>query len=90
MLTDLFNIFIIVFFVAFGLTRPHIALCSVIWVDLYKPQDMSYGLLAGKPLSFILTLFFFTSLVLNLKKVRFPQSKLFIFQPVLCLLRQKV
>ncbi|NTS78290.1 putative O-glycosylation ligase, exosortase A system-associated [Catenovulum sp. SM1970] len=79
MITDLFLASIMCIFFFYGWTRPHVALSAVIWVDTLKPQTTSFSFLAGKPLSLIFTLFFFTVLFLNLKKVKIPKSKNYIF-----------
>jgi len=75
MITDLFFSFAILVFFAYGLTRPHIALAGVIWTDTISPQLLSYSFLAGKPLSLLVTLFFFMTVVLNMSKVSAPKQK---------------
>jgi probable O-glycosylation ligase (exosortase A-associated) len=79
MITDLFFSFIIILFIIFGFSRPHVALVAVIWIDIVKPQNTSFSFLSGTPLSFILTLFFFISFVINIKKIKAPKSVLYHF-----------
>ncbi len=79
MITDLFLSTLMLFFVLKGINNPHIALCAVVWVDIVKPQNISFSFLAGKPLSLILTVFFFFSLLINLKKIKKPKSGLYFF-----------
>lgn len=74
MITDLFWLAILLCFFAFGLTRPHVALASVIWTDVLKPQDLSFSFLAGKPLSLIVTVFFLISMLINFKKIKRPTN----------------
>jgi probable O-glycosylation ligase (exosortase A-associated) len=73
-LSDILFSSLIVLFIIFGLTRPHVALCCVIWVDTLKPQSLSFSFLAGKPLSLIVTLAFFISLFINVKKISRPKT----------------
>ena len=75
MLSDLLWIAIICIFSALGLKRPYIAYCCVIFIDLLKPQNLSFSILANKPLSLIVTLVFFISIIINHKKLSLPSSK---------------
>ncbi len=74
MLTDLFLSLILLGFVIFGFSRPHIALCSAVWVNIVKPQSTSFSFLAGQQLSLLFTLFFFMVFALQFKKIRFPKN----------------
>jgi probable O-glycosylation ligase (exosortase A-associated) len=74
-ITDLFWILILGVFSFFGLKRPYIAYCCVIFVDLLRVQNLSFSILANKPLSLIVTLVFFISLIMNFKKCALPQKK---------------
>ncbi len=76
MLSDLLWMIILACLMLIGLTRPYIALCAVIFIDVLKPQDLSYGFLIGKPLSLIATLAFFASMAFNFKEISFPRKKL--------------
>lgn len=69
MLSDL--LYLSVLFVIFttGLTRPHIALMGVVWVDVFKPHNFSSGFLATAPLSMICALFFLFSFFINSNKL---------------------
>jgi len=74
MLSDLMWVFILAIFAVYGLTRPYIALCGVVWVDTLMPQDISYDFLVGKPISFIMALLFIISFVVNIRKNSFPRK----------------
>jgi probable O-glycosylation ligase (exosortase A-associated) len=75
MLSDLLFVVIFFLFLFFGISRPYIALSAVIWVDIFKPQDISSSFLSGKPLSFVAASFFFLSLFLGFSKINKPQKK---------------
>jgi len=66
---------IIFTFSLFGLKRPYIAYCCVIFVDILRPQTLSFSILANKPLSLIVTIIFFISLITNYKKLSSPKYK---------------
>ena len=74
MISDLFAIGLFLLFVIFGLSRPSIALCGVVWVDNFRPQEMSVSFLQGKPMSAFMTVFFLMTLVINAKKLNVPKS----------------
>lgn len=74
MLTDLLWSFIILSFIFFGMSRPYILLAAVIWVDVLRPQDLSFSFLIGKPISLIVTGFFLLSFIINISKVKRPAS----------------
>jgi probable O-glycosylation ligase (exosortase A-associated) len=57
-----------------GLRSPYIALYTVIFVDILKPQALSYGFLANSSLSLFVTGILLTSMILNFKKLTFPQN----------------
>ncbi len=75
MLSDLLWVFIIGLFVLFGFSRPFIALSGVLFVDILRPQDLSFNFLANKPIALFVTLFFFMSLIINWKKWNIPSFK---------------
>ncbi|MBA6377933.1 MULTISPECIES: putative O-glycosylation ligase, exosortase A system-associated [unclassified Colwellia] len=75
MLSDILWIIILFTFSFLGLKRPYIAYCCVIFVDILKPQNLSFSILANKPLSLIVTIVFFLSLMMNHKKCSFPNYK---------------
>jgi probable O-glycosylation ligase (exosortase A-associated) len=79
MITDLITLFILLIFIGFGFSRPYIALCGVVWVDVYKPQSTSYSFMSDKPLSLILTVFFLTTLIINRKSITVPKVFLYHF-----------
>ncbi len=74
MLTDLLWSIIIFLFIFLGMSRPYVLLAGVIWVDVIKPQDLSFSFLYGKPLSLLVTVFFLLSFFLNISKIRRPAS----------------
>lgn len=76
MLSDLLWLIVLCTFCLFGLKRPYIALTAVIFVDILKPQNLSFSFLAGKPLSFIMTLVFILSLLLTKHGWKVPEKKL--------------
>ena len=76
MLSDILWVLIILLFALPGLKYPYIALCGVIFVDIVKPQTLSYSFLAGKPIALIIALIFFFSLVVNRKQLSIPRKKL--------------
>ena len=72
MLSDLLWCSVLITFALYGLANPFVALCGVIWVDILKPQNLSFSFLAGKPLSLIVTIVFFISLISHPKDIRVP------------------
>ena len=75
MITDIIFTIIISLFCFFGFKRPYIALTGAMWVNTVKPQQLSYGFLAGAPLSMIMTMIFVLSLISNSRKIKFPRDK---------------
>ena len=75
MISDLITLILIAFFVIYGMNRPHIAMCGLVWINTYKPQESSYAFMSGQPISFLFTLFFILVCLLNYKKVKIPSSK---------------
>jgi probable O-glycosylation ligase (exosortase A-associated) len=75
MISDISWIIILIIFAIAGLKRPYIALSCVIFVDILKPQNLSFSILANKPLSLIFTLIFFISLLINFRKCSIPNKK---------------
>lgn len=76
MLSDILWVLIILLFALPGLKYPYIALCGVAFIDIVKPQTLSYSFLAGKPIALIITLVFLFSLVVNRKQLSIPRKKL--------------
>lgn len=76
MASDILWVLIISLFVIPGLKHPYLALCGAVFVEIVTPQSLSYSFLAGKPVSFGVLMFFFTSLLLNMKKLSIPRKKL--------------
>lgn len=79
MITDLLNSIIFVSFVFYGLRKPQVALAGVIWIDLYKPQLLSYSFLLEKPLSLLMVGYFLVVMVLNFDKFRRPSKISYVF-----------
>lgn len=79
MISDLFTLIIISTFIWKGTTRPDLMMCLLVWINAYKPQETSFGFLAGQPLSMYLTLYFFVVFVFNLKKIRIPRAPMYHF-----------
>jgi len=74
-LSDILWIIILCVFSFFGLKRPYVAYCCVIFVDILKPQNLSFSILANKPLSLIVTAIFFLSIILNFKEIKLPRIR---------------
>ncbi len=83
MLSDILWIIVLCVFAFLGLKRPYIAYCCVIFVDILKPQNLSFSILANKPLSLIVTLVFFISLAFNHKRCSLPKYKVISFLTLL-------
>lgn len=74
MISDVLWILTISISVCFGLRSPYILLYTVIFIDILKPHNLSYGFLSTVPLSLILTLLLFFSMVVNIKKLTIPRN----------------
>ncbi|WP_017444364.1 putative O-glycosylation ligase, exosortase A system-associated [Gayadomonas joobiniege] len=74
MISDLFALAIISLFIIFGFKRPYVALSGLIWIDNFRPQELSVSFLNGKPLSALFTAYFLLVLLINLRQVKFPSS----------------
>lgn len=74
MISDILWTFILIVFAFTGLKRPYIALSGVIFVDILKPQSLSFSFLAGKPVSFAMTLILLFSMILNFNQISKPKS----------------
>ena len=75
MVTDIFMSLILLALMFYSFTRPHVAACMAVWINLVKPQNTSFAFLAGQPLSLITTALFFLVLIFNFNKLRVPKSK---------------
>lgn len=76
MLSDILWIIILGVFSFLGLKRPYIAYCCVIFADILKPQNLSFSILANKPISLIVTAVFFISLITNFKEIKLPKIRI--------------
>ncbi len=74
MISDILWLIIFTTFIVFGINRPYVALSSVIFIDILKPQALSTSFLSGKPLSLIFTIFFFISFLINIKDIKKPKT----------------
>ena len=79
MVTDIFMSLILLALMFYSFTRPHVAACLAVWINLVKPQNTSFAFLAGQPLSLITTALFFLVLIFNFNKLRVPKSKSYHF-----------
>lgn len=73
-MVDIFVFFIFLFFIFFGFTRPYVAFCGYIWVDVFNPQKLSYGFLSTMPMSLSMAVLCLLSVFLNSKKLSKPQD----------------
>jgi probable O-glycosylation ligase (exosortase A-associated) len=73
MLSDTFWLITLGICALYGLKSPYIALYTVMFVDILKPQQLSFGFLAGKPLSLALTSVLLISLLINARKLQTPR-----------------
>lgn len=73
-MVDIFILFVFLFFALFGLTRPHIAFCGYIWVDIFNPQKISFGFLSTLPMSLTMGVICFFCLLFNMKKIEKPSN----------------
>lgn len=73
MLSDLLWVMLIGIFILFGIKKPYIVLSGVLFVDILKPQNLSFNFLADKPLALVITLVFFMSMALNQNQWRLPK-----------------
>ncbi|MFT5677123.1 MAG: putative inorganic carbon (HCO3(-)) transporter [Paraglaciecola sp.] len=71
-MTDLFLVLVILMFIIFGLTRPIIACGGYIWTDVVTPHKITFGFMAGQPISLVLAVLVMISLVINVNKLKKP------------------
>jgi probable O-glycosylation ligase (exosortase A-associated) len=62
-------------FIVSGLRRVHLMYCGYIFVEIFKPQEMSQSFLAGSSISLIMVLFVAISFVINFKQMSIPSKK---------------
>ncbi|WP_340679165.1 putative O-glycosylation ligase, exosortase A system-associated [Paraglaciecola sp.] len=74
MISDLLVTLVLIAIFIYGFSRPAVALCGIVYIDLYKPQGNSYSFLAGAPLSMVIAVFLFITMLMNFKKVTNPKS----------------
>ena len=73
-MVDIFVFFVFLFFVFFGITRPYVAFCAYLWVDVFNPQKLSYGFLSTVPMSLSVAVICLLSVFLNPKKLSKPHD----------------
>jgi probable O-glycosylation ligase (exosortase A-associated) len=73
-MADIFILFIFLFFLFFGITRPYVAFCGYIWVDIFNPQKISFGFLSTLPMSLTMGLICFCCLLFNMQKIKKPSN----------------
>jgi probable O-glycosylation ligase (exosortase A-associated) len=73
MISDILWVLVFIICVFFSLRSPYIAIYTVIFADIFKPQQLSYSFLAGKPLSMGLTTVLLLSLLINARKLQAPR-----------------
>ena len=76
--SDLVAVIILAAFIIVGFTRPAVATCAVVWVDLYKPQILSFSFLSGKPISMIIVAYCFLIYLICQKKLSFPRRRAYV------------
>ena len=74
MILDLLLLIILSTFIIVGLKKPYIAFMGYMWVDLIVPQQLSHGMLQRKPLSMIIAIVCFSSLIINIRSLRWHKS----------------
>ena len=74
MISDLLVTLVLMAILIYGFSRPCIALCGIVYIDLYKPQGNSYSFLAGAPLSMVIAVFLFITMLINVKKITTPKN----------------
>jgi len=72
MLTDLGLSTLLLLLFILGLTRPHVAVCAVVFVDLFVPQQVSVNFLNGKPIALIAAGVLALSLVIGIRRCAYP------------------
>lgn len=73
-MVDIFVFFVFLFFLCFSITRPYVAFCGFLWVDVFNPQKLSYGFLSTIPMSLSMAVICLLSIFLNSKKLSKPQD----------------
>ena len=74
MISDLLVVLVLMAIFTYGFARPCVALCGIVYIDLYKPQGNSYSFLAGAPLSMIIAVFLFMAMLINARKLTTPKN----------------
>lgn len=74
-MSDIYIFLFILISIYFSLRNPVIAFCLNIWIDLIKPQAITFGFIHNQPLSAIAFFTLFISLVINIRKLKFSNLK---------------
>lgn len=78
-MTDLLGLLTILLFTLFSFKKPHIAMLLLVWVEAYKPQESSLGLLGTLPISMIAFSILVIVMLFNLSRLSVPKSGLYHF-----------
>lgn len=78
-MTDLLGLLTIAIFGLCSLKKPHLAILLVVWVEAYKPQESSFGLLGSLPVSMIAFSILLVVMLFNMAKLTVPKSGLYHF-----------
>lgn len=78
-MSDIFVFFVMLLFFLYGLTRPAVAFAGYVWVDTVVPQKVVFGFMSGKPISMVMAILCFFSLVIGFRKLKFPNSSAHLF-----------
>lgn len=73
-MTDILLLAILLPVFGFGMLNPVIAFCTYIWLDLVMPQQVTYGIASGLPLSMLAAMVCLASLGINVSKLSAPRS----------------
>lgn len=76
---DLLILFVFLAFFWYGLRAPFVLLLGYVWVDIYTPQLVSYGLLRSIPVSQVIGIAAFISLVFNPPPIRLIGNRTIFF-----------
>lgn len=73
MLTDTLWALVFLFCIGLSLRSPYLALYTLLFGDILKPQNLSYSFLAGQSVSLALTAVLLVSMIINMNKLKRPR-----------------
>ncbi len=73
MLTDTLWSIVFLFCIGLSLRSPYLALYTLLFADILKPQNLSYSFLAGQSVSLALTAVLLASMIINMNKLKRPK-----------------